>query len=170
MAKKNAKAKVNGVLKKKDLERFRDGLAAVGEYRGCKFAYAVVKTHRLVEIEIAANGKTNVWNDAFKAFDKERNALLDQYAKKDKDGKLKVHRAGTKVGIELENAEAYNAGLKKLEKKHAKAVKEQKEKDAEFEKFLEEPAEAKIHTIPESLMPKDISAKHLNGIFELFEN
>ena len=31
----------NGVMKKKDLFRFRDGLNAVGDYKGIKFAYAV---------------------------------------------------------------------------------------------------------------------------------
>ena len=165
MAKKNKDA--NGVLKKKDLFRFHAGLEAVGEYRGIKFAYAVVKTLRLVDTEVANLKKSNAWSDAFKEFEKEREVLVKQYAKKDKDGNPKTVQTGNKIGIEIENGEAYNSGLGKLEKKHAKAVKEQKEKDAEYEKFLEEPAEVKVHTVPESVLPKDISAKHLEGIFEI---
>lgn len=168
--KKNAES---GVLKKKDLSRLRDGLKAVessGEYREAKFSYAVVKTLRLVEIEIRDLKRSNAWSDEYREFDKEQGALAKKYAKKDKEGNPKVHRLGDKVGIEIDNSEAYNAGVEKLKKKHAKAVKEQDEKDAKHKKFLEEPAEVKIHTISKSLMPKDISAKHLNGIFELFED
>ncbi len=171
MAKKNKAA--DGVLKKKDLKRFRDGLKAVtdsGEYREAKFSYAVVKTLRLVGVEIRDLDNANAWSDEYKAFGKERDALALECAKKGKDGKPQVVRMGDGVGYPIGDEKTYNAGLKKLEKKHAKAVKEKKEKDEAHEKFLEGPAETKIHTIPKSLMPKTISAKHLDGIFELFED
>lgn len=161
------------VLKKKDLQRFHDGLKAVrdsGLYLEHKFSYAVVKTFRLAGIEIRDLENANAPSDAYKKFEEEREALAKQHAKKGKDGKPTVHRMGTKVGIEIGNEKAYEAGVKKLEKKHAKAVKEQKEKDEAHQKFLEGPAEVKIHTIPQSLMPKTISAKHLDGIWELFEH
>ena len=76
-------------------------------------------------------------------------------------------QTGTRLGIEIEDGKAYDEGVEKLRKKHSKAVKEQEEKDKDFEKYLEEPAEVKIHTIPESLVPENISAGHLRGIFEL---
>jgi len=155
------------------VKRFRDGLKAVtdsGEYREAKFSYAVVKTLRLVGIEIRDLDNANAWSDAYKAFNKEREALALECAKKDKDGKPQTVRMGDGVGYPIGDEKKYKPALKKLEKKHAKAVKEKEEGDAKHKKFREEPAETKIHTIPQSLMPKTISAKHLDGIFELFED
>ncbi len=171
MAKKGATA--DGVLKKKDLKRFRDGLKAVtdsGEYREAKFSYAVVKTLRLVGIEIRDLDNANAPSEAYKKFKEENEALAKECAKKGKDGKPEMVRMGDGVGYPIGDEKKYSAALKKLEKKHAKAVKEKEEGDAKHQKFLEGPAETKIHTIPQSLMPKTISAKHLDGIFELFED
>ena len=167
MAKKNGTA--NGVLKNKDLLRFRNGLKAVGDYRGIKFAYAVVKTLRLVETELADLQKSNTWGDEYKEYDKQRQELVMKYAKKDKEGKAITFQDGAALKTYIEDEDVFNAMLKKLRAKYAKAVKEQEAKDVEFEKFLEKPAAVKVHTVPEDLIPKDISAKHLQGIFEIVE-
>ncbi len=162
----------NGVLKKKDLRRLRAGLKAVGEYRGIKFAYAVVKTLRLVEIELENLQKSSVWSDDYRAFEKERMKIAKQYAVKDKNGKPVTFQEGNVTLFRVEDADqdACNAAVEELKEKHADAVKEQEEKDKELEKFLGEPAEVKIHTVPEDVIPKDISAKHLEGIFEIIEH
>lgn len=165
-------AKKNGVLKKKDLKRFRDGLAAVilsGKYPEFKFSYAVVKTHRLIETEILDLEKTNKPSAEYEEFEKKRQELVMKYAKKDKDGKPMTFQSGNTVKAHIDDVDACNAAVEELRKKHAKAVNEQEEKNKKFEKYLEEPAETKIHTIPENLVPKDISSLHLHGVFEIIK-
>ena len=159
----------NGVMKKKDLFRFRDGLNAVGDYKGIKFAYAVAKTLRLVDSEIADLQKSNTWSDEYKEFEKQRQELVMKHAKKDDKGNPITFQSGGTVKAHIDDVDACNAAVDELKEKHAEAVKEQEDKDKEFEKFLEEPAEVKVHTVPEDIVPKDISAKHLHGIFEIVE-
>ncbi len=171
MAKKN-KAEI-GVLKNKDLMRFRDGLKAVissGKYGGeFKFTYAVVKTQRLVEAELAVLQGMISQTDEWKEFDKLRQELVMKHAKKDKDGKPMTFVAGNTVKAHIDDVDACNAAVEELKKKHAEAVRVQEEKDAKFEKYLEEPAETKVHSMPESAFPKDITPQHLSGIFELIK-
>jgi FtsZ-binding cell division protein ZapB len=168
VAKKNATA--NGVLKKKDLKRFRDGLAAVissGKYEEFKFSYAVVKTHRLVETELRDLAETNKPSDEYQEFEKKRQELVMKYAKKDKDGKPMTFVSGGMVKAHIDDTDACNAAVDELKKKYEKAVKEQEEKDAKFEKFREEPADVKIHAMPEDAFPKNMTSQHLSGIFEM---
>ena len=170
MAKKNGAA--NGVLKNKDLLRFRNGLNDVissGKYGEFKFSYAVSKTLRLVETAIADWQRSNKWGDEYKEFDKKRQELVMKHAKKDKDGKPVTFQEGNAVKTFIEDVDIFNGLLEKLRKKYAKAVKDQETKNETFGKFLEEPTTVKIHTIPKDLVPKDITPKHMNGIFEIVE-
>ena len=160
----------NGVLKNKDLVRFRNGLNDVissGKYGEFKFSYAVSKALRLVETELADLQKSNVWGDEYKKYDKERQQLVMKHAKKDKDGKPITFQEGPALKAFIEDEDIFNGLLEKLRKKYAKAVKDQETKNETFGKFLEEPTTVKIHTIPKDLVPKDITPKHMNGIFEI---
>jgi hypothetical protein len=162
----------NGVLKKKDLFRLREGLKAVGDYKGSKFSYAVVKTLRKIEVEVADIQKTNVWSDEYKEFEKERMKIATQYAMKDKDGNPITFQEGTAIKFRVDDADQdeCNAAIDELKEKYADAVKEQEEKDRDFEKLLEEPACTKLHTVPEDVVPKEITPRHMNGIFEMIEH
>jgi len=169
VAKKGKEA--NGVLKNKDLVRFRDGLKAVissGKYGGeFKFTYAVVKTHRLVESELAVLQGMISQTEEWKKFDKLRQELVMKHAKKDKDGKPVTFQDGNAVKTFIEDEDLFNGLLEKLRTKHAKAVKEKEAADAEFNKFLDEPASIKVHTVPKDIVPKDLTPQHLEGIFEI---
>lgn len=170
-ATKSTPAKVEpDVLTKGDLFRIRDGLIALDEYRGLKFAYAVAKNLRFVESEIKLVEGVNAWSKEFTQYQEARKEIVLSFAQKDKQGNpIVLSQHGADLRIKLTDDDACTKETEALEEKHADLIKEQEEKDEEFKDLLKDPAEVKFYIIPKKLVPDTISCKHLRGVFEVVE-
>lgn len=152
-------------MKNKDIFRLRDGLRSVGELRGVKFCYAVAKCLRMVVPVCEDLAKSAEPNDAYKKYDKEREALAKAHSKKDENNAPEEVPAGeNRIAWIMADRKAFDDALDELKEKHREAVDEQDVKNKEFDALLEEEAdEIKLHKISVDLAPEDTTIVNDQG-------
>lgn len=156
-------------MKKRELFILRDGLKAVGAYKGIKFAYAVVKNLRAVQSEIETIKATVVPSEAFQQYETARSEAVKKFAKKDDTGEPISELKGEIRIFPLADPPGFREAVAELREKHNGAVVEHEEKQKEYETFLDTDAEVELYKVKEEIVPKDITAEHLGGIFDIIE-
>jgi hypothetical protein len=150
------------ITKKRATELF-GGLQDVSNLPGVKFAYNVIKNTKLLQPEIDALQKAGELSEEFKAFEIERMALAQKFAKKDKEGNPVIENNS----FVLADQAGFDKEFKLLQKKHDKAIKARESQVAEFNKLLEEEIEVDFFTVKLSDVPQSITPGQVKGIFEI---
>ena len=136
-----SKATVN--VPRKDIEGIRQRLqhTADAECSDPKISYAIAKTLESIERELKAIAKAV---EMPKAYQKERQELLEAHAERDPKGKIKSHQLPNgQVDFEVMDQRAWEAALKALKAKHGIAERVEK-----AEEFFESEVELGYYPIP----------------------
>lgn len=152
-------------MTRQKLVELYQSLNAVGNLRGVKFAYAVIRNLNILQPEIEALQKSAEPSKDFNIFEMARVELAKKHAKKDKNGEAVVE-ANQFV---IENKEKFDKEFVLLRKKHKEAVANRDKQIAEYNKLLEEEVKIELFKIKMSDVPQDISTEQLKGIFEVIE-
>ena len=152
-------------MNNKALQRLRHGFTACKglvctTIKERKFAYAVAKNARLVDIVLADLQKATEADDGYQAFDKARIALVEEHAVKDEHGKTKMV-PGT-GNITLSDPAAFTAALTALQEsdEHKAAVDR-------HELMENEEADYKPHMTPLSGAPNGMTFDQVDAIYEI---
>lgn len=96
--------------------------------------------------------------EGFEAFDKERVALCEQFAKKDETGKPIMITTGTTQSYDIDtNSAEWITAFDELKEKHKATLDEEKERQQKFVELLKEEAQVNIHKIKVSTLTADLT-------------
>ena len=157
-------------MKNIDLIRLKNGFTACAGLKGVKFAYAVAKNTRLVDVVLADLRKAIEPDDGYKEFDKARLALCNEHAVKDKHGKAKMDQRGAQFILHDPSMFADAFADMMESDAHKAAVERHEEKLTEYRNLLEEgEADYEPHTIALSDVPDDITPSQFEAIYEIVQ-
>lgn len=144
-------------------------LNQLGNLSGVKFSYAVARNLNLLKAEIESLEKSVELPEAFKAFDKERVALVEQYAEKDEKGKPKKEKAenGAEQYVMGQNEEEFKKEFDALKEKHKEAVELREKQFEEYTRLLTTDTDVSLYKIKLDMVPEGISARQMAGIYEI---
>lgn len=154
-------------MKNNELHRFSQGLLAVGQLAGTKFAYAVSRNTKFVASHLKAISKTVEPSKDFIKFDKARIELCKQMAVKDDDGNPTIEE-GTGSYI-LEDKDKFEIELNKLRKKFEIALKTRDKQEKVFKEYIEEESGIELYMIQLKFVPESITPSQMTNICEMVE-
>lgn len=164
------KADREPVFRNADLFRLRDGLIAVGDLPGAKFAKVLAKNLRRVRMECQDLEKAKAPSKEYLVYDKKRIELILKHADKDEGGQPKMTENRQGCIVNKQQATLMMAMLK-LRDEHKPAIEEHDTKLAEYAELLEEKAdEIKFFTISSEQVPKEITGNQYDAIFEIIDD
>lgn len=150
-------------MKNRQLSTLLQGALSLQDIKGVKFAYALKRNINRLKSEIGAIYHILDASGDYKKFDIERIALAESMAEKDKDGKAIVEERDGTEHFKIKDKKKFNTALKKLQKKHEKAIKGFEDQHKLFQEKLEEESTIKFYKITE--MPTDVSMKQMDIIY-----
>lgn len=154
-------------LKNQDLFKILEGIGAVSQLRGAKFAYAMAKNKRLIsaEVEDLQKGIENV-SEQYTEYDKKRLELCTEYSRKDDDGKPIL----TNNEFQISDRTNFDIALGKLRGEYKSAISERDKQVEEYNDLLDKPVNGVVfHKVSFEDLPRDISAAQTDMILELIE-
>lgn len=137
------------------------------DLKGAKFSYALIKNTEILQKETKDILAIVTPNEAYQAYDKARVTLCESFAKKDDKGNIirKNMRENGQFDYDIDvNDVAFKMAVEQLKEEHKDAIKEQDEKIAEYNKFLDEESTVSFHKISISDVPNDISVELMSVI------
>ena len=137
------------------------GLETVSTLRGVKFAYAVSKNKNTIQQEIASLRESHQPSEEYIKFDNARMALCENHCRREENGKPALINDRE---YDIIDRPQFDIELEKLRGEHEAAVKEHEQGQREYEKFLDEESEIKLHMVTLSDLPTDITAQQLDSI------
>lgn len=165
---KKKNEETNGEMTNGDLFVLREALRGVADLRGANFAYAVARNLKYLDTACNHLKKAIDPSEEFKAYDKARIALAEEYAHKDASGRPKKDPTGTRYIIA--HQVKFDAEHAKLRLQHADVITEHEHKLEAFNKLMLEPAEEiTFYKIAFDRVPDDITAGQLASIFPIIE-
>jgi pyruvate/2-oxoacid:ferredoxin oxidoreductase beta subunit len=146
-----------------DIISLADGLQAVKNLPGIKFAYVVSKNINKVKSEMETFREMTEQSKSFQEYEKERIELVELHAKKDDKGKPVI------IGNEydIDNKQAFDAQFEVLKEKHKEAIDARQKQIDDFNAFLKEESKLELHNMDVNNCPKDITAGQLSGIYPI---
>ena len=153
-------------MNKKELLEFQEGLKAVSNLKGVKFAYAVSKNFNKIQPEIKSITDAGKPAEEFVKYDKERILLCEKFCKRNAEGNPVI----VSGGYQMEDKEGFDKKLEALKKKHKKANDAREKQVESYEKFLEEEVVIEIHKVKIEDLPEDLTATQIDSIKEMIED
>jgi len=151
-------------LTKQQVLDLYNGLQAVSNLPGAKWAYAVDRNINKLQPEINSLQRAYAINDEeYKEFNNKREQLAKKHAKKE-DGKPKTITLNNKREYILEDEEAFQKEFKKLKKEYKEAVKRREEQMDEFNDILKDEIELNLYMIDPDYMPEKITPTQVSNI------
>jgi len=86
-------------------------------------------------------------------------------AKKDDDGNPKMLGAE----FDIEDRQAFDKKVQKLQKKYKKVIDEQKQRIDQFNELIKEEIEVEFYTIKAEYLPEDIEANYLELMMDFID-
>lgn len=162
-------------MKNKDLYQLREALNelyAEKEYRGLQFSYFVIKNKKLIDSQIEIFDEL-IKTTELEEYDKERVAMLTKFST-DKDGNVitnKLSEDRYSYVIQDEYKEAAEKEFLELREKYKNELEAVENKYKDFNLMLEKDVDSNLQftKIQFSLLPQNLSIKHLDSIFELVD-
>jgi len=152
-------------MKREEIFEASQGFNTLGQVEGNrKFYYAVAKNVTTFESKVKEmTVKRNEHLKGYDEFEKERLEKIQDFIKKDKDGKVEV--IGGQTSFDESKREDWDKELKKLNKKHNGAWDLEQDRVKEFnDVYMKEEVEIEIHKIKEEDSPEKMKpnqAKYL---------
>jgi len=150
-------------MKKQEALNLYNGLQAVSNLPGAKWAYAIARNIAKLEPEIKALQKAYTPSEEFVAYDKERLKLAQKYSIKEK-GEPKTIKVGITEEYLIDDKDKFNQELIKLQKKHKKIIDERQKQLDDFNEILKEEVEIDLYMIDSGYIPEEITPAQVSAI------
>ena len=153
-------------VSKDKLVQMWNALSEIGKGKTkVKFSYAVARNKSIIEPEIKALTEAQKLVPEYQEYDTERLKMCREMAKKDENGAPKM------LGVEfdIEDREAFDKKVEKLQKKHKKVIDEQKLRIDQFNELIKEEIEIDFYTIKAEFLPEDIEANYLELMMDFID-
>jgi hypothetical protein len=156
-------------LTKQQILNLHNGLVAVENFGGAKFAYTVAKNISSIKSEITALQKAYAHRDNYLIYDTERVELAQKYAIK-VDGQPKtIYKDGAEE-YAIVDQELFDKELTELKSKHEEAIEEREKQLRDFGEILKEDVDVQIYFISPSFLPDGITARQTADILLIIED
>lgn len=151
----------------KNIELFElyNGLEAVSNIGGARFAYWVAKNKKIIKTELKLIESINEPTDWYKQFEQRRISLCQKMAKKDENWEPKI----VWKSYDIEDTETFNVELEILRKEHKSDLEEMEKKNKEYEELLNQEVTIEFFKIKQEIIPEAITAKLLDPIMAVVE-
>lgn len=154
----------------KELFEIYKGLVEITPLKGIKLNYAIAKNIALLKDELGPIEKALEALPEFTAFQKERVALCEEYAKRDENGMPMKHTvAGQESYIFAENQKAFEKAFESLKEAHKDTIKAQEEKLEKDREFLSEPTKLVLHTVEMADIPEDVDTDQMKALYPIIK-
>lgn len=147
-------------MKNKDLYSYIQALIDVGDLKGVKFAYSVIKNKKKIEEEIILLEEVIKPNVLFEEYEKKRVSLCEVYSEKDENGKPVIIMDKYK----LTDLNKFNDELNILKNEYKEVVDERTRQINEYNKLLDEDIIIDFIKIDFNELPDNITPKQLENI------
>jgi len=152
-------------MKNKQLQPLLQGIDAVGNLSGVRFSYCMSKNRKLITAELETLQEAIKPKEKFLEYDKERIALCQKYADKE-NGKPKMENNN----FVITDRKEFEKEIEKLGKKFNAVLDEREKQGKEFQELLEKESSFVPFKLDYEEIPKDITAKQMDGIIELIKD
>ncbi len=152
-------------MKNVDLYRLHKWLERVSKLWWARFSYAVSKNKNIILDELKTLEESKWQTDSYKEYEKKRIELCELHSEKDWDWKAIIENNIYKIV----NYKKFNKELEDLRTEHKEAIDEQKTKDEEYEKLMQEETEIEFFEIKRDILPEEMTSELLDPFFELIE-
>jgi len=149
-------------MKLNEIPAFRQALENVADYSGEKFAYAVYKNMRLADQTMKNVKKPEEYPKNFKEFEDARVAVCENFAAKDENGKPIIEEGNYKIPDA--DQKKFEDEINALKEKHKDVIEAKKKIDVDYIEYLGTEADVIFHTVEEKYLPKEITARQIDGI------
>lgn len=155
-------------MTKQEILDLYNGLKAVSNLPGARWAYAVAKNMDRLQPEIRALQKAFAHDEDFAEYESKRRELAKEHAVKE-DGKPKTVKVGANEEYLIDDQDKFNKELKKLQKKHEEAVDNREQQIEDFNELLSEEVELDLYMINPDYIPEEITPAQVQAIMAVID-
>jgi hypothetical protein len=153
-------------MKNKDLYTLSQGLESVGNLVGVTFGYAVNKNKRIIKGEIEVLEESIKTSEGFSEFRKKQEEIVKKYAKKDEKGEFIIKNFNYDI---IGNEQEIETAIAPLKEEYKEVIEARETQIKGYNELLEKESGIKLYMVKKEDLPKDITAKQLEGIFDIVE-
>lgn len=153
-------------MKNKDIIRLHNGLQQVKDLPGVSFAYAVAKNTRIIANDIESLQKALEPSKEFSEYEEKRLDLAKKYAKKDEKGEPLTENNM----FVMENFAEFNEQFKALQDLNKDVLDARKKQEEEYLELVEKDVSLELYKIDREDVPKDITGKQFEAIFDIIKD
>jgi len=151
-------------MKRKDFGLAMNALDSVSELKGVKFAFAVLKNRKKIEIQVDEDKAIFEHilkpSEGFKEYEAKRIALCEANSEKDENGKPITEEDRYKI-IDVKS---FNVELENLSKEYEASIDDRKNQINEYNSLMEEDIELDYQVVSFDDLPTDLSESQLRSI------
>lgn len=147
-------------MKRKELYTCFESLNEVGDLKGVKFAYSVIKNKNIIEEEIKILEEVVKANPEFEKYEMERIKLCELHSEKNDEGKAIIENDKYKIIDQIKFDEELNV----LKEKYNEHIQERINQINEYNKMLDEDIDLEFTKLGVDDLPENISAIQLEPL------
>jgi hypothetical protein len=147
-------------MKRRDLYNYFQSLNNVGDLKGVKFAYTVIKNKKVIEEEIKLLEEVVKANPEFEKYEQERIQLCEVHSEQDGDGKALIIDNKYKIIDQIK----FDKELLLLKDKYQESINERFSQIDDYNKMLDEDVEMTIQKLNFDDLPVNITTDQLESL------
>jgi len=156
-------------MKNIELINLYANLKELKELTGVKFSYAIAKNIKIIENEIENINASLKQTKEEEEYNKKYKEICIKHSIKDDNGEPIVKREGNYESYSFDNKELFDIDIENLRKENKEVLELIKEKEKNYNKFLNEEIsnDIKLFKIELQYIPENITTEQMNNIFEI---
>lgn len=147
-------------MKRRELYMFMQSLNNLGNLKGVKFAYSIIKNKKKIEEEIKILEEVVKPSDEFSKYEAERIELCELHCEKDDKGEPVVEDDKYKIIDESK----FDKELETLKESYNTYITEREDQIKDYNKMLDDEIEMDFAKVNFDELPTDISTTQLESI------
>lgn len=147
-------------MKRRDLYNYYESLNNVGDLKGVKFAYSVIKNKKVIEEEIKILEEVVKPNPEFENYERERITLCENHSEKDENGNAIIIDNKYKIIDQIKFDEELNI----LKEGYNEFIAERMKQINDYNKMLDEETNIDFSKLNYNDIPNDITTKQLESL------
>lgn len=147
-------------MKRRELYNYFQALNNVGDLKGVKFAYTIIKNKKVIEEEIKDLEEVVKANPEFEKYEQERIQLCELHSEKGEDGKALIDDQKYKIIDQTK----FDSELESLKGNYGDSIKERFNQIDEYNKMLDEDIEMDIKKLNFDDLPENITTDQLESL------
>lgn len=155
-------------LTRQDIIDLNNGLHAVGNLSGFKFAYAIARNINKLKSHMDEIREMHKVDLEYNSFEKERVKIAEEHAVTE-NGKPKTTMKNGTPGYIIKDQKGFDKDLEVLKEKYKDAIEAREKQKIALEKFLKESVEVDLYTIPTEYVPDAITAQQMVGVLPIVD-